>query len=94
MAPSRTHQVEEMLPQVLWEVGRGLQEAALHGESISKLSHVAITARSKVGGSGVWSLESHCIVNRIKGAGKPHLSLTNVSPGHWGAGPPPAALRE
>lgn len=24
VAPARTHQVEGMLPQVLWEVGRGL----------------------------------------------------------------------
>lgn len=39
------------------------------------------------------SKESQCIVNMIKGARKPHLSLTNVSPGHGVAGPPPAALR-
>lgn len=39
------------------------------------------------------SKESQCIVNRIKGARKPHLSLTNVSPGHGVAGLPPAALR-
>lgn len=49
MAPAGTHQVEEILPGVLQEVS---QEAALLGESISKLSHVAITARSKVRGAG------------------------------------------
>lgn len=49
VAPAGTHQVEEILPRVLQEVS---QEAALHRESISKLSPVAITARSKVGEQG------------------------------------------
>lgn len=53
MAPSRTHQVEGMLPQVLPRWERVSKKAALCEESISKLSHVAVTAGSKAGEEGL-----------------------------------------
>lgn len=45
------------------------------------MSQVAITARSKAERREL-SKEIQCIVNRIKGIGKPHLPQANVSPGH------------
>ena len=83
-----------MLPQVLGEVGRGLQGSRPPQRVHQQIVSCSHNSQEQGRGSRVWSEESQCIVNRIKGAGKPHLSLTNVSPGHRGAGPPPAALRE
>lgn len=60
-------------------------------QQIVSCSH---NSQEQDGSSRVLSKESPCIVNRIKGAGKPHLSLSNVSSGHWVDGPPPAALSE
>lgn len=53
-------------------------------ESFSKLAHLDTTARSTESEKkkGVLFKESLCIVNRIKGDGESHLSLSNVSPGH------------
>lgn len=51
-------------------------------ESFSKLAHLDTTARSMESKKRVLFKESLCIVNRIKGGGKSHLSLSNVSPGH------------
>lgn len=52
MASSRTHQVEGMLPQVLRRWERVSKRAALCEESISKWSHVAVTAGSREGEEG------------------------------------------
>lgn len=92
VAPSRTHQVEGMLPRVLPELGRGVQGSCPPWTVHQRIVSCSHNSQEQGGGSRVLSKESQCIVNRIKGAGKPHLSLTNVSPGHRGARPPPTAL--
>lgn len=52
-------------------------------ESFSKLARLDTTARSMESKKkSVLFKESLCIVNRIKGDGESHLSLSNVSPGH------------
>lgn len=59
-------------------------------ESVGRLAPLDTTARSterKKIKRGVLFKESLCIVNRIKGDGESHLSLSNVSPGHSCAAP-------
>lgn len=59
-------------------------------ESFGRLAPLDTTARSterKKIKRGVLFKESLCIVNRIKGDGESHLSLSNVSPGHSCAAP-------
>lgn len=51
-------------------------------ESFSKLAHLDTTARSMERKKRVLFKKSLCIVNRIKGDGECHLSLSLMSPGH------------
>lgn len=51
-------------------------------EFFSKLAHLDTTARSTERKKRVLFKESLCIVNRIKGDGESHLSLSLMSPGH------------
>lgn len=51
-------------------------------ESFSKLAHLDTTARSMERKKRFLFKESLCIVNRIKGDGESHLSLSLMSPGH------------
>lgn len=51
-------------------------------ESFSKLAHLDTTARSMERKKRFLFKESLCVVNRIKGDGESHLSLSLMSPGH------------
>lgn len=74
-----------MLPQVLWRKDSASKSSV---ESLSQIVSRSHNSQKQGKERRDLSEEIRCIVNRIKGIGKPHLPQANVSPGHQRVGWP------